>query len=338
MSFVVMLVLPCVSSSQQNDVEILPKLLVATSLDEKWLALDDFQIETGIKANFYKLPRNSFPEYSVIDTIYKYAAQNHVEVVWLTTDIEKLVDLKQRGLLTTFSNQRFNAEKDWYDADRNFVGIYGDILVFGFNEFALKRYGSVFPKKWDDLLSDRYRKQIVLPAPSSHTGGVLLYYWYVRVGEQKWMRYLKELDKNVRYYNRYDFSCSKQLSRGDLPICLGFLSDLMSPDAEDVSQNRSLKPRFLLPEDGTVMQIVWAGIFNNGGSTANSEVLVNWLLSERFQRKVAASGQYSANPSFRSVGPVVPNTTDVLLLKKVQHQGEDELERNVISKEHYFAY
>jgi ABC-type Fe3+ transport system substrate-binding protein len=327
-------------------------LLIATS-SELWLPLDIFEKQTGIKARFYELPRNSFPEVSVIDQLANGAIQDQFEVVLLTTDVEKLDRLKNNDLLryvpyqeglaivSTLSRSKFPFSKK-----SSFVGVYGEILGFGLNTSALARYQSDPPKTWNDLLSSTYSKQIVLPAPASHTGGVLLYYWFNRRRGQDWLEYLKKLDANVRYYNKHDLSCNQQLGTGDLPICIGFRSDIIPIQKEGQLRSESDRPtsevnegmQFIIPKDGTIAQIIWAGIIENGASSSRGEAFINWLLSEYFQQGLP-DGFYPANQKYRdATTPIIINTTDIKLLKKVQNFGESELNPKIISKERYFAF
>ncbi len=150
------------------------------------------------------------------------------------------------------------------------------------------------PRGFDDLVTPRYRRLLVVQNPATSTPGLAFLLatiaHYGREGWESWWRRLRENDVLVvdgweeAYTARFSGASG---SRGDRPIVVSYAS---SPPAEVVFAGRSLEEAPTAVVASTCFrQVELAGILRGARNEEGARKLIDFMLSPAFQGDVPLS-------------------------------------------------
>lgn len=150
--------------------------------------------------------------------------------------------------------------------------------------------GLAEPASLDDLLDERYRDLIVLPAPNSSSPGLaFLFATIAAKGEPGWQDYWRALlDNGAKltggWSDAYYSDFSGPSSGGDRPLVLSYAT---SPPAEASDDDASAPTGVLL--DTCFRQVEYAGIIDGSGEVERSKQLVDFLYGVTVQEDIPGS-------------------------------------------------
>jgi thiamine transport system substrate-binding protein len=170
---------------------------------------------------------------------------------------------------------------------------HGDVCLNIDREWFASR-GIAPPRTLADLTEPRYRKQLVVENPATSTPGLAFMLATVaRFGESGWREYWRGLRANgVLVVDGWEEAYTARFSgaggsKGTRPIVVSYAT---SPAAEVIF---AAKPAATAPTavvvDSCFRQIELAGVLGGAKNVAGAHVLIDFMLSERFQASVPES-------------------------------------------------
>lgn len=150
------------------------------------------------------------------------------------------------------------------------------------------------PGSMDDLVDDRYQRQLVVENPATSTPGLaFLLATIARYGEGGWQRYWADLRANgVLVVDGWEEAYTARFSgaagsHGNRPIVVSYAS---SPPAEVIFRTpRPTAAPTAVIEDSCFRQIEFAGVLRGAKNEDGARKLVDFMLSKRFQEDVPLS-------------------------------------------------
>ena len=233
------------------------KLVVYGSCEEAYIraATDKFTQLFGIKVEWQRLSTSQVP------TKIEEENGNPSADVWFGGTNNPYDSLAAKGFLDN-SYVPKNAEhllSDLYKEPNGYwYGIYTGILGFMVNKDELKRLNLEAPQTWDDLLKPEYKGLIWFS--NYMTAGTPLLVANLMLqykGHDEGIKYLVELDKNVKIYTKSGSGPSKNVGTGECVIGIGFLHDGITQILNNGYDNVGL----IVPSDVTACEIGPVAIF-----------------------------------------------------------------------------
>ena len=202
---------------------------------------------------------------------------------------------------------------------------FGDVCI-NYDISELADDGLPPPTSLADLTRPEYAGQLVVPNPATSSPGLAFLLATIAVfGEEGWEQYWADLRANdvevvggwtEAYYTEFSGS------GGDRPLVVSYGS---SPPFEVIFADPPLAepPASGVMESSCFRQVEFAGILRGTDARENAELLVDFLISERFQREVAmnlfvfpANPAVELDPTFTDFATIAENpiTIDPLLI------------------------
>jgi len=150
------------------------------------------------------------------------------------------------------------------------------------------------PASLADLALPRYRDLLVVENPATSSPGLsFLFATIVRYGEQRWAGYWLRLRANgVLVVDGWEEAYTQQFSGaagspGKRPVVVSYAT---SPAAEVIFASKPLdeSPTAAI-EDGCFRQVEYAGVLRGASNEDGARLLIDFMLSERFQSDVPGS-------------------------------------------------
>ena len=150
------------------------------------------------------------------------------------------------------------------------------------------------PRGFDDLVTSRYRRLLVVQNPATSTPGLaFLLATIAHYGEDGWSSWWRRLRENdVLVVDGWEEAYTARFSgasgsRGDRPIVVSYAS---SPAAEVVfAGKRVAEPPTAAVPSTCFSQVELAGVLRGARNREGARVLIDFLLSPAFQRDVPLS-------------------------------------------------
>lgn len=167
---------------------------------------------------------------------------------------------------------------------------YGDVCI-NFDIAAFTKLGIAPPASLDDLAKPEYTKMLVVENPATSSPGMaFLLATIAKYGATGWQDYWTKLRANgvevvdswdAAYYERFSGSGG---STGDRPLVVSYGS---SPPAEVLFAKTPITtaPTGVIA-DSCFRQVEYVGVLRGTSQTGKARRLVDFLVSERFQREL----------------------------------------------------
>ncbi|WP_243658678.1 thiamine ABC transporter substrate-binding protein [Tamaricihabitans halophyticus] len=232
-------------------------------------------------------------------------------------------------VFATYRSPHANSGPQRYDLDeqhRLTAVDVGDVCVNIDTEFFAEA-GLPEPENYRDLANPRYRDQLVVPDAATSSPGLAFLLGTIAEFGGGWAEYWGELKANgVQVVSGWEEAYGQEFSgsaeQGSRPIVVSYAS---SPAAE-VSPDGSAPTR-ALPET-CYRQVEYAGVLAGTPNTPAARTVLDFLLSEPFQRSVAESmyvyparADVDLPESWAEVAPL-PDKSSSLPAEQVQRNRE----------------
>lgn len=170
---------------------------------------------------------------------------------------------------------------------------YGDVCI-NVDVAALDELGLESPTSLDDLIDPKYRDLLVVSSASTSSPGLaFLLATIVRYGNDGWRDYWRALvDNGVLVVSGWSDAYYTAFTRygGDRPLVLSYAS---SPPAEVIFADPPLPTDASAPTsvmvDSCFRQIEFAGVLRGSDHVDEARLLIDYLVSETFQRLLPES-------------------------------------------------
>ena len=264
------------------------ELTVYGSCEEDYLnaACDKFQELYGITVHRQRLSTGEVPA-KIEEENGKPSAD-----VWFGGTNNPYDSAAAKGLLDN-SYVPVNAShltSDIYkDPNGYWYGIYTGILGFMVNTDELNRLGLEAPQSWDDLLKEEYKGLIWLSNYQTAGTPKLVANLMIQLkGHDEGIKYLVDLDKNIKVYTKSGSGPSKNVGTGECVIGIGFLHDGITQIVDNGYENVQL----IVPSDGTACEIGPVAIFKGAAHPKAAQLFMEFALSPDCVELAAQNGSY----------------------------------------------
>ena len=263
------------------------ELVVYGSCEEPYLiaACQKFQELYDIEVSYQRLSTGE------VQTKIAEEKGNPSADVWFGGTNDPYNEAAKDGLLEAY--EAVNAShllKPYYrDPEGYWYGIYQGILGFMVNKEELARLNLEAPKSWDDLLKPEYKGLIWFS--NYMTAGTPLLVANLMLqykGHDDGIKYLVELDKNVKIYTKSGSGPSKNVGTGECVIGIGFLHDGITQVLNNGYDNVGL----IVPSDVTACEIGPVAIFKGAEHLNAARLFVEFALSPECVELAAENESY----------------------------------------------
>lgn len=167
------------------------------------------------------------------------------------------------------------------------TGVYIGALGFGYNREWLEKRGLPVPRRWMDLLDERYRGELQIANPnSSGTAYTTLATLVQLFGEDEAFAYLKRLDRNISQYTLSGAAPVRAAARGEAGIGIVFLHDAI------VEKLAGFPIELVVPEEGTGYEIGCVSLIRGARHAANARRFIDFALGVRAQETGVEARSY----------------------------------------------
>ena len=289
-----MLLACCSAFAEEIDADLIAaakeegELVVYGSCEEDYLAAaaQHFEELYGIKTQYQRLSTGEVP------AKIEEENGNPSADVWFGGTNNPYDDLAAKGFLDNsyVPANAVHLTKDIYkNPDGYWYGIYTGILGIMVNKDELDRMGLEAPQTWDDLLKPEYSGLIWFS--NYMTAGTPLLVANLMLqykGHDDGLKYLVELDKNVKIYTKSGSGPSKNVGTGECVIGIGFLHDGITQILNNGYDNVGL----IVPSDVTACEIGPVAIFKGAEHLNAARLFVEFALSPECVELAAQNESY----------------------------------------------
>ncbi len=239
-------------------------------------------------------------------------AGNQKADVWWGGPTDSFLLAAEEGLLEEYRSPKLGELHEWATRQTapsgyKTVGVYGALLVLGYNTELLQKKKLAAPQCWRDLLKPEFKGEIQLSNPqSSGTAYMALATLVQTFGEEAAFAFLKSLHPSVSTYQRSGAGPLKAVARGEATVGLAVLHGVLTEAANGFPVG--MAP----PCEGASHEVGSMAIIKGARNLPNAKLFYDWALSKPAQELPASLKQY-ALPAARAaaVSPAIPDTSKV---------------------------
>lgn len=274
------------SDSRQAELSSITELTVYSGRSESFIApfFADFQAETGITLNI------RYGDSSELAAQILEEGENSPADLFIAQDAGSLGAVSAAELFTPLdSSVGSEIAQEYVAADRHWIGITGRARVFAYNPSSLK----TLPTSVVDLSKALYRSQVGI-APSNASFQAFVTAMINEKGEEftkNWLLALKAND--VKIYPK-NSAIVEAIDRNE--ISLGLVNHYYIWEvSQGLGRDINVQNGFFKSGDlGNLINVSGAGIFASSKKQAGAAELINFLTSQKEQRKfVSQTHEYS---------------------------------------------
>lgn len=238
--------------------------------------------------------------------------------VWWGGTGDVFLQAVEEGVLERYRSERLDELHDWAvrqakTSDYRAVGIYGAVLVVGYNRTLLEKSDLPVPKCWSDLLHPGYKHDIQMPNPKTSGTAYMTIATLVQVlGEDAAFRFLRKLHGSVNNYPRSGAAPLKAVARGETAIGIAVQHGVLHEQA------RGFPVGMALPCEGTGQEIGSMAIIRGARNLENAKKFYDWALSREAQELPFTVEQYPV-PAHKDVR-LPPNMPDLRTMKLIDYR------------------
>ncbi|GLZ41196.1 thiamine ABC transporter substrate-binding protein [Actinokineospora sp. NBRC 105648] len=258
-------------------------LVTHDSFDADAAVLEKFRADTGIKIDVRKSGDAGALTNQLVLT--KGAplgdAAFGVDTTFASRALDEGVFAEYRSPEADKGPQRYSVD----DKNRLSAVDVGDVCV-NVDPAALTAKNLPVPASFEDLADAKYKDLLVVEDPATSSPGLAFVLGTVaHYGNQGWVNYWQRLKANgVKVVSGWEEAYTQEFSgssgKGPRPIVVSYAS---SPSAEIGDDG---KPRTQALLDTCFRQVEYAGVLNGAKNTDDARKVVDFLLSEPFQKQV----------------------------------------------------
>ncbi|MDP0505960.1 MAG: ABC transporter substrate-binding protein [Fusobacterium sp. JB019] len=248
----------------------------------------EFEKETGIKTEFVRMSSG--------ETLARVRAEkdNMTASVWFGGPVDAFVAANEEGLIEPYKSPVADQiPSKFKDPNGVWTGIYVGYLGFVGNKELLDEIGAKMPQSWADLLKPEYKGELVTAHPgSSGTAYTMLSTIIQLKGEKEGMKYMQQLNKQVRQYTKSGTAPGRMVGMGETAVGITFLHDAIKYRKEGYKDII-----IAAPKEGTGFEIGGVAVLKNGPDQEAARKFVDWALSKRAQEigQTVGSFQFLTN-------------------------------------------
>ncbi|EAX48374.1 extracellular solute-binding protein, family 1 [Thermosinus carboxydivorans Nor1] len=267
------------------------KLIIYYGLMEDHMvkAVQQFEKETGIKVEAVRMSSGE-----ILGRI-KAEKNNPKASVWFGGPADGFIQAKEDGLLEKYvSPSAAKIPAKYKDPEGYWTGIYVGYLGFVSNQKLLAEKGLPVPQSWQDLLNPALKGQVVIANPgSSGTAYTMLATIVQLMGEEKGLKYMKDLHGQIKTYPKSGTAPGRMVGQGEATVGVTFLHDAIKYKEEGMKDIV-----ISAPVEGTGYEIGAVAIIKGGPDQAAAKKFVDWCLTKEAQEigQKAGSYQFLTNP------------------------------------------
>jgi len=257
-------------ASAVTDYSGMELIIYNTSKEEEMLILlEKFEKETGIHGETVRLSAGEALGRITVER------ENPKANVWYGGGIDSHNQAKAEGLLTPYVSPSAGTIPSQYkDSEGYFTGQGLTSLVIGYNKALLEERNVPVPTSWKDLLDPAYEGQITMANPgSSGTAYTFLSTICQLFGEEEGMAYMKELNKNIKSYEKSGSAPARLAAQGEAMIAITYLHDVLSYQEEGFVDLMAV-----VPEDGTGYEINCVSMIEGGPDQEIAKAFIDFVL------------------------------------------------------------
>ena len=263
-------------------------LMVYASCEEDYMtaACDTFQKMFGIKVERMRLSTGQ------VAAKIEEEKGNPSADIWFGGTNNPYDEAAAKGLLDNSyvpANAAHLLSDLYKDPNGYWYGIYTGILGFMVNKDELARMNLEAPKSWDDLLKDEYKGLIWFSNyNTAGTPKLAVNLMLQMKGHDEGIKYLVDLDKNIKIYTKSGSGPSKNVGTGECVIGIGFLHDGITQILDNGYENIQL----IIPSDGTACEIGPVAIIKGAKHPNAAKLFMEYALSPECVNQADEVGSY----------------------------------------------
>lgn len=251
---------------------------------------EEFEKAKGIKVNFVRMSGGE------ILTRIRSEKENPKASVWYGGSADSFIAAKTEGLLQPYVSPNAAKISDQFkDPEGYWTGIYQGYLGFICDKRFFDENKLELPKSWDDLLKPEFKGHIMVANPGSSSTGYLFLSTMVQMrGEEKALKYMKELNGQIKQYTKAGEAPAKSAALGECAIGITFLHNGIRMMKEGFT-NIALS----VPEEGTSYELGSVGMIKGAPEEEAAKIFIDWCLTKECQeigQKYTNSYQFLTNP------------------------------------------
>jgi len=252
--------------------------------DETQAICQRFQEKTGVKTDCVVLGGGE------ILARVEAEKSNATASVWFGGPCDSFITAKNEGLLLQYQSPNASTiDAKYKDPDNYWAGIYIGYVGFVSNNDRLKELGINAPASWQDLLSDKLQKNIMLASPAaSSTGYVILATLLQLKGTDAGFQYMQDLNKNVLQYTERGSGCIASVISGEVAVGVCFCHDAIKNQLEGYQDLLTVT----VPSEGTGYETGAIAILKDGPDQEAAKLFYDWALTADCQDMFQEYGAY----------------------------------------------
>ena len=139
------------------------------------------------------------------------------------------------------------------------------------------------PKSFEDLLSPRFSRSLVVEDPRTSTTGLDFLLWTIAVYGDKWQNYWKALLPSIKTITSGWDSAFEMLEKGEASLMVSFATD----EAYNYYYYKGSNIGVVVPKEGAYVMVEYAGILKSTKHLKLAKEFMNFILSKEFQSAIA---------------------------------------------------
>lgn len=214
-----------------------------------------------------------------IQTRVEAEAENPQADIILGGGCEGYIVMKNEGLLMQYkSPSAANYDPANYDPDGYWTAFTNSYLGFYSDKEWFDEQGIPVPTSWYDLLDPRLKGQVILTDPGkSSTGYMVVSTVCQLMGEEEGLKYLEELNKNVKTYSSSGNGPCQSVALGEAVVGVGYMQH-----GQRLINQGYTNMVITSPKEGTGLEISPIAIVNNCKNPEVAKAIVDWVTSSEF--------------------------------------------------------
>ena len=241
---------------------------------------DAYEAETGVKVEWERLPGGD-----VIQRL-ELERDNPQASIWVGGVGTNHVEAKLRGLTKPYRSKLASSIPSIYrDPESYWTGLYVGPLAFCINKKLAHAENLPTPRVWSDLIKPVYENKILMAHPATSGTGYNVITTIIRINEgdeEKAFEYFQQLKKSVKEFPRSGSASGKACIRGEIPVAIGYLDDLVRFKAQGAPID------VIVPEDGTGFETASMSLLKNAPAEEEAKKLYDWILGAKAMNIIAA--------------------------------------------------
>lgn len=208
--------------------------------------------------------------------------------VWLGGSAEDYFFADDRKMLKPYqAKDLHNVPLGLREKHGTWTGLYTTNLSFIANKNCLLELDAEKPESWDDLLSEKFSRNIVISDPLARQGGyrMLTTVWQL-LGEKKFNDYTRFFKQQEAIYVESDETAVEEVTSGNKAVAVVPLDLAMAAAVRHKSIVISM------PAEGTSRKLTGVAIMDSTKQELNSRLFVDYLLSKRAKEVLDNSEYY----------------------------------------------